>query len=375
MDKPASQPGAPDRAVENLNVVAPRSVEDAPQEERTDLKGIDEDEGKVMAGNPRDNYWKRLLKEKPDRHIELLMTFAITFFAAAQLITSCENNKSTSRQTDQLIAAAKYGAYASNQNALAAQSFADSARSINHGINGAVAQLGAQERDANAAAMTGEMSLRASSEQTRLDQRAWVGIAGVKTDGGVSESETFSVAGLKVLLRNSGRTPALNVSEECCKTSVQVVGGAIPDYDQELKKGEDRDKAKMKTLLQTSDKEAREHPESAETIRRLEAWALANGTTHVPTVLYRGGVIAPEVIEEVPVVNRPTHFTAVTIDPSFRPTSPKQDFPMVPATIYILGRFTYLDVFTGTALHTTKFCLMRTSGTQFSICPEGNWMN
>jgi hypothetical protein len=217
----------------------------------------------------------------------------------------------------------------------------------------------------------------AAASQSRLEERAWVGIIGVDTETGVQDDskQQFSISSLKLMLRNSGKTPALNVSVECCKTELEPVGAAIPDYDDEVKKTEARDKAAMKTLVQRSDDWVKEHPEATETIRRQEAWALAHGTTHVPTTLYRGGVIAPEALQGVELYSRPMHFTAATINPNPRSTSPGQDVPMVPATIYILGRFTYFDVFTGSPRHITKFCLMRTTGTEFAVCPESNWMD
>src|SRR5580704_7940139 len=55
-------------------------------------------------------YYRWWVKVKRDRRIELLLTAAITFFAAVQLWMIISNNESTGRQTDQLISAAKISA-------------------------------------------------------------------------------------------------------------------------------------------------------------------------------------------------------------------------------------------------------------------------
>jgi len=84
--------------------------------------------------------------------------------------------------------------------------------------------------------------------------------------------------------------------------------------------------------------------------------------------LHEGGVLAPDVPQNL------------TILPSINwaTTKKREIFPgkeiSEPMTIYLLGKITYYDVFTGTPQRSTKFCLMRAQGTSFGICPEGNWM-
>jgi hypothetical protein len=92
-----------------------------------------------------------------DRQIELGLAFAIAFFAAAQWITSCQNNKSTAGQVNQLIVAA-------DRIDDAADSFSDSAAHINQGVGDAVTRLG---RSAKAA----ETSVKESHEQFLTEQR------------------------------------------------------------------------------------------------------------------------------------------------------------------------------------------------------------
>jgi hypothetical protein len=45
------------------------------------------------------------------------------------------------------------------------------------------------------------------------------------------------------------------------------------------------------------------------------------------------------------------------------------------AVIYIFGKITYNDIFGGTKLHTTKYCLMRAAGDHFTSCSTGNSMD
>jgi hypothetical protein len=141
-------------------------------------------------------WWGRLPR---DRRIEFIFALAIVYFSWAQWHTARMNNDATAQQTDQLIAAAKYGAYASERNALAAQSFAESARKINGGINNAVDRLNSQAQatsdvahagatQANAALATANNTSQQIVEaqqantiaQQALDDqtRPWVGIVG-----------------------------------------------------------------------------------------------------------------------------------------------------------------------------------------------------
>jgi hypothetical protein len=97
------------------------------------------------------NYCNQLLAEKPDRHIELALTLAISFFAAVQLMVTCSNNSSTSDQAEKMILitqrnerAANKIADASRRNAVAAESFSTSAEHINQGVGDAVGKLNLQ---------------------------------------------------------------------------------------------------------------------------------------------------------------------------------------------------------------------------------------
>jgi hypothetical protein len=92
--------------------------------------------------------------------------------------------------------------------------------------------------------------------------------------------------------------------------------------------------------------------------RDKEFWASYDSSL---TTLHQGGVLAPSVA------------TPIGIMPSIKwGTRNPQGRPM---TIYVLGKIVYKDIFPRTTEHTTKFCLMRTGGNTFTICPENNWMD
>lgn len=57
----------------------------------------------------------RIMRSSPDRVIELVFAFVIVLFTGMQYKNTKENNESTSYQTDELISAAKYNAYAAKQ--------------------------------------------------------------------------------------------------------------------------------------------------------------------------------------------------------------------------------------------------------------------
>ena len=86
--------------------------------------------------------WKHFWRfTELDRKVELILAGAIVAFAIIQMVNAHYANQASSQQTEQLIAAAKISALAANKNALAAASFADSARKINSGVNDAVIDI------------------------------------------------------------------------------------------------------------------------------------------------------------------------------------------------------------------------------------------
>jgi hypothetical protein len=160
-------------------------------------------------------YWHRFWSSGPDRHIELALAAIVAVVVVAQAYITWKNNASTTQQTEQLIAAAKYGAYASNQNALAARSFAESAGKINQGISNAVDKLNLQAeatRDLAEVAVSQARSAAELAEATKAGNRPYVGWAGIdpftEVPGTIGSGQILKVP---VLIRNFGPIVAQNV--------------------------------------------------------------------------------------------------------------------------------------------------------------------
>jgi hypothetical protein len=171
-----------------------------------DEKYIAKDKPKKQKYSATKAYWQKFCQAGPAKHIELASSLAIVIFA----YLGWQNSRFTSYQTEQLIAASKYGAYASNQNARAANNFAESARSINEGIGDSVVELGKQAELAETAQDISQeassKALQATIENFNQQQRAWVGVL----DYEVSPIKPGSPVDFRIRLLNSGNTPALH---------------------------------------------------------------------------------------------------------------------------------------------------------------------
>jgi hypothetical protein len=115
-------------------------------------------------------------------------------------------NQASSQQTEQLIAAAKISALAANKNALAAASFADSARKINSGVNDAVNKLNLQAVSLNESAeQTGRLA--SATEQANSNavegERPWFGGQII-----VQNLEVGKMPTAYITFMNSGKRPA-----------------------------------------------------------------------------------------------------------------------------------------------------------------------
>jgi hypothetical protein len=142
-----------------------------------------------------------------DRFIELALAFSITFFAAGQWITSCQNNKSTTSQTGQLITAAKINACAaqkiadaSERNAAAAESFSESASHINEGVGNAVGKLQLQVDQVRRSADVAKTASETAKEALHVSGRAYVTTEEPRID---SQSKDIVVG-----IVNSGHIPS-----------------------------------------------------------------------------------------------------------------------------------------------------------------------
>lgn len=203
-----------------------------------------------------------------------------------------------------------------------------------------------------------QAALDASREAASLDQRAWVGLVGVETVGGEQTSDAFSFKSIIVAIRNSGKTPALQMSGECCMYVNRPWTDPIPDYDTETKRVEEERRKHDEERRKRNEEEIKRHPEMADRIREFEQSFSKATERKIPT----GGVLAPSIVNNISVA------PSMKFGRARKPGEP-------PQTLYVLGRFTYTDIFTGTQRHSTKFCLMHTGGDSFNICPESNWMD
>jgi len=170
-------------------------------------------------------------------------------------------------------------------------------------------------------------ALTASIENMRLEQRAWMGVIDVRANGSQFESGAFSVGSVDIVIYNSGRTPAINVSDMVYTVTSQSRSEPIPDYD----------------------------AITAEIARRFG---------NIPAVASRGnptvrlgGILPQGVPRTITIAAGGTRFG----------TNERG---------YIVGKFTYRDIFGDTPSHTTKFCVMQTDDNRgMAICPDGNLMN
>ncbi|MGD0921998.1 MAG: hypothetical protein ABSA70_09575 [Terriglobia bacterium] len=218
-------------------------------------------------------------------------------------------------------------------------------------------QLNIAQKQAQAA----QDSLATIREQMRLDQRAWVGLVHTETMGGKQSEDrsTFSYDYVRVSFRNSGKTPALNVSVQRIMTGGKagiMIGGKpekIPDFDEEVMATERFHQQMTAELI-------RENPKDAEQIRKA-----------------RRGVSPTGVLSALSPAGRAIAPTAELVFDwhALGPGSLRDSKTGVPTTTYLLGKVTYNDIFPGTKRHTTKFCLMWHE-TGFIMCPGGgNWMD
>jgi hypothetical protein len=286
--------------------------------------------------------------EKPEsrqnviaKAIELVLAFCIAFFALLQWVTTLSNNASTSNQTGQLISAAKINAYASQQNALAAGNFANSASGINQGVNSAVVRL---QEQANAVELSRETSeaqsaksLDATVTSFQLDQRAWLGLEPVQADMSTLGGN-FALKNIVLSLKNTGKTPALHVIGICIlvfRPSWHPDRDVTPDYDTEV----------MDTRIQKSLREQSEET----TPKGASLGHYSSGTLETDILLgmdQRDQIASPngEVIFQIPSVY------------GVQPKSGDLD-----TDVFIVGEFTYSDIFSkkSTPLHLTKFCFVQ----------------
>jgi hypothetical protein len=199
----------------------------------------------------------------------------------------------------------------------------------------------------------------ASIAAAQLDQRAWVGVIDTRTIGGeqTPDRKMFSFEGVQIPIRNSGKTPAINLSAVILLTSADS-REKIGDYDsfttEYRRRREEFSERSVSEMIQ-------HNPQAAEAIRARDKEMKATEAQRANDLFPARQVLAPGVTITHGVSGAKYQTGGIT--------------DIVRFTVYILGKITYNDIFNGTPKHTTKFCLMREFGMQFVPCLTGNSMD
>jgi hypothetical protein len=200
-----------------------------------------------------------------------------------------------------------------------------------------------------------------SNHNFTVDERAWVGIMEVRADGGNETHDTYTAGPVWLTVRNTGKTPALNVSIE---TGVGADFNLnwrepFPDFDIVTRKIDaEREKSKREVderNLANTPPEMRD--ELRARIKKQDA-ELAALETAATEKMVGHGVMAPGVTQTYQLVGREFSW----------PRRDKRDDAL---RNYILGKITYTDIFDAKKVHTTTICLWHDTGMQFAICPNG----
>jgi hypothetical protein len=188
----------------------------------------------------------------------------------------------------------------------------------------------------------------ASIDNFKLEQRPWISIRSVDTPGLVGPFKQQGTTwtrmrfdSVEVKLTNSGRTPALNISQSVLVTDRGWLD-KVPTYESAIK---ERDKAEKE--LKATGK------------------APAYRTWVIETRQHNGWIVAPDDTQKATVVPDDLSFDLYKARNN-RPGNNIRDI------VYVIGYFTYYDVLSPKK-HTTKFCL-ESNGAAFQLCHDGNWM-
>jgi hypothetical protein len=109
----------------------------------------------------------------------------------------------------------------------------------------------------------GKDALGASILISQEDRRAWVGVVGVATIGATADAGSFAIGSVHIILRNSGKTPALKMSGNCCYVQSRPWRDPIPDYDKAVAEGEELRRKLDTEHHKRLEEFAKEHPEMA----------------------------------------------------------------------------------------------------------------
>jgi hypothetical protein len=287
----------------------------------------------------------------------ILMAFGTLFYAGAAIVQVCIMKQSAhdmSLQTDKLINAAQAEASASqkiadasDRNAAAAKSFSASADQIRSQTERAVVELkrGADDSEnaIKVASANAQNALAASIKTVQIDERAWLGLDRERSSiEGPKKPSSVMVGKIVLWARNSGKTPAINIDGFVILTT-GTWDGPEPNYDAIMKKHGWSDRSSIGVNY---------------TQNRKAAPEFGNSFAH-------GQILAP---------GADNPFEA-TIENAIQDDTLTRDRPDGTLFIYVLGSFSYDDVFMS-ARHVTKWCFVqRMPSNTFVPCNTGQEMN
>jgi hypothetical protein len=182
-------------------------------------QNIDPPDGSGEGGNKKKTPTQELLDRIRTAELSMIGLTALIFLTGVfQACESHRNNKATGDQVDQVIKST-WDIKGS------AQSFSNSAWSINQGISGAVAKLQLQAEQTERSARAAEDALKATQTQMRLDERAWLGFGNLTVV--LNNTDPLKV---DVVVSVFGKSPAINIASRVDLRS-SVVGHEIQLQD------------------------------------------------------------------------------------------------------------------------------------------------
>jgi len=188
-------------------------------------------------------------------------------------------------------------------------------------------------------------AMNASLESADQDRRPWVGLPNFQCNECTSNAQgTLSIGSMFGIMENSGKTPAIHMIVNAAWTS-SIRNKPIPEYDSI--------KAAMRNPYEVP---AWLPPDTAADLRKT--MELTKKFTEPPMV-----VLPPNATRALPIIGS---IRADRVD-----TVRYEDQKI----FYVVGKITYSSISKPAKIHTTKFCLMNDSGSNFRFCPTGNDMD
>jgi hypothetical protein len=225
----------------------------------------------------------------------------------------------------------------------------------------ALTQTLAQSKQAmDASNRQSKTALDTTIENSKLDERPWVGLKDFRCDACTSDPgiptlnlgqgpmtviETVSINRLYGIMENTGKTPAVKMIVDAIWTNLKA-SDPIPDYDTLERDNRIRNASQVPPRLP---------PDMAEEISK--EMEIENRLIQSPETVF-----PPSAIRTLPLVGN-IHISRNRI-------AKIEDRVL----LYAVGRITYRSTWSDEE-HTTTFCLMNNVGSEFRFCPTGNSMN